>query len=202
LRSRNPAIGFIYAKSAEIPIGTGSSLTIQILPMRSAIAQILTILRIPISKFLDPSFISPFVTGIFDDQSLHGRGRTTDRAEICAELAARNIDLVPTDMQLGVEHHPCVDVVPFMELRVKMLELSEDELYGFCAELECGVRIWGRTPWLKRCWEFTETFFTKWGRFLDVETVELTNFWRGLRSEEPFIIKYERLEVDDGFMHL
>ncbi|KAF8542800.1 hypothetical protein BDD12DRAFT_641257, partial [Trichophaea hybrida] len=96
--------------------------------------------------------------------------------------------LVPTRLQLEVEHHPYIDTIPAGAVRDRILEallneatpLDQEEL---CRDIERGLRVWGKTPWDERCWEWSPAFVDNWTWLFDRESLQATNFWRVHRGE-------------------
>ncbi|KAH7006820.1 hypothetical protein EDB80DRAFT_717888 [Ilyonectria destructans] len=86
-------------------------------------------------------------------------------------------DLVPTDVQLTVPHHPTLDTIPWPGFRSKVIAAihSDPPLIDredFCLDLlNDGLRCWGFTnedslpsaaPWDARNWEAAPWFLKKW----------------------------------------
>ncbi|KAH8162929.1 hypothetical protein CIB48_g5330 [Xylaria polymorpha] len=105
--------------------------------------------------------------------------------------------LVPTDTQIGVRHHPYIDIFPFGCLRDKLILLGgtidEDEL---CADLggksstaeHTGLIMWG-DPWDPMAWELSEYVAIKWARLLNGcdKLLIATDYWRTRRGEPPLM---------------
>ncbi|KAF9880617.1 hypothetical protein CkaCkLH20_01659 [Colletotrichum karsti] len=106
--------------------------------------------------------------------------------------------LAPTNMQLGIKHHPWLDLFPLPRLRdnllVAVLSMTveeEEELFSYIigsaggkAEW-AGLVVWGE-PWDPRNWEVTPPFLHRWGFLLRgcSELMHSTNYWRGRRGEK------------------
>lgn len=104
-------------------------------------------------------------------------------------IGHRAPDLAPTRLQLEIQHHPYIDIIPFRGLRDNFLmaldsdALDEGEL---CADIERYLRIWGRLVWDARSYEWAPEFVEKWMWLMDVEALNVSNFWRAQRGEPPF----------------
>lgn len=104
-------------------------------------------------------------------------------------IKQRAPDLAPTQLQLEIQHHPYIDVIPFSEFRNNILlaldsdALDEEEL---CGDVERYLRIWGRLVWDARSYEFALEFLEKWGWLVDGDVVGVSNFWRAQRGESLF----------------
>ncbi|GKT92669.1 hypothetical protein CT0861_06176 [Colletotrichum tofieldiae] len=107
--------------------------------------------------------------------------------------------LVPTTLQMSIEHHPLVDLFPSSKMRDNFLaamvgiwdEDKEDELWVDLVETGGGLEgtgliVWGE-PWDARNWEATVPFLRKWGWIIQGcnDLLEATNFWRRKRGERP-----------------
>ncbi|RYP00176.1 hypothetical protein DL764_006607 [Monosporascus ibericus] len=100
--------------------------------------------------------------------------------------------LKPTLLQLTVNHHPWIDILPFPEIRDNLLRHDENsydkkelcrDLRGFQAVADGygGMIAWG-DPWDSRGWEVTEAFAFKWPWVVKDchELLESTNYWRAI----------------------
>jgi hypothetical protein len=101
--------------------------------------------------------------------------------------------LMPTETQVGVRHHPYIDLFPFRSLRDQLILLEgcidEDEL---CADLggknsgteHTGLIVWS-DPWDPMGWELSEYVATKWARVFGgcEEILMATDYWRRQRGE-------------------
>ena len=107
--------------------------------------------------------------------------------------------LVPTALQLAVEHHPWIDFLPCPRMRDNFLrrvrdhgEDSVDE-DALCVDIvdaasarepgDVCLVTWGH-PWELSEWEVTEAFWKKWSWLLEgcSELLMSTNFWRAKRG--------------------
>ncbi|QGI75243.1 hypothetical protein CEK25_000149 [Fusarium fujikuroi] len=111
--------------------------------------------------------------------------------------------LRPTKLQIEIEHHPWVDLLPFPQLRDNMLKgytngvFDEDEL---CIDIlglmssqgldDAYLIVWGEAHDGKS-WEVSVGFLKKWGWLLKgcSELVESTNRWRQQRGEAKLNIQ-------------
>ncbi|KZL81596.1 hypothetical protein CI238_10616 [Colletotrichum incanum] len=87
--------------------------------------------------------------------------------------------LVPTTLQMSIEHHPWVDLFPSPKMRDNFLAAmvgNWDEDTGGGME-GTGLIVWGE-PWDARSWEATVPFLRKWGWILHGchDLLEATNF--------------------------
>ncbi|KAM0123527.1 hypothetical protein ACHAP3_011062 [Botrytis cinerea] len=111
--------------------------------------------------------------------------------------------LSPTSLQSSAVHHPWIDLLPWPELRDRILFLSindridEDELWYDLVEFdtvrtrdEVSLIIWGE-PWDPRGWEVSIGFLRKWGWLLkgSLDVLEGTNYWRHKRGERMLSVK-------------
>jgi hypothetical protein len=105
--------------------------------------------------------------------------------------------LHPTELQLGIPHHPYVDIIALRPLRDTIIRFgSAVNGHEFCADLmgngldgKHGVIVWGEA-WDPSAWEVTETFARKWSWLLAhvPETIEFTNRWRAKRDEPMLVL--------------
>ncbi|KAH7182010.1 hypothetical protein DER46DRAFT_568590 [Fusarium sp. MPI-SDFR-AT-0072] len=111
--------------------------------------------------------------------------------------------LRPTKLQIEIEHHPWVDLLPFPQLRDNMLKgytsgvFDEDEL---CIDIlglmssqdldDAYLIVWGEAH-DGSSWEVSVGFLRKWGWLLKgcPELVESTNRWRQQRGEAKLNIQ-------------
>lgn len=111
--------------------------------------------------------------------------------------------LRPTRLQIEIEHHPWVDLLPFPQLRDNMLKgytggvFDEDEL---CIDIlglmssqgldDAYLIVWGEAH-DGSSWEVSVGFLRKWGWLLKgcPELVESTNRWRQQRGEAKLNIQ-------------
>lgn len=110
-------------------------------------------------------------------------------------------DLRPTTTQIVKSHHPAIDVLPFPDLRSRLIKgLSQDPPLlnesDFWEDLQAGAIIcWGNAnaelggggvPWDARSWEAKPWFLDKWRHVLGDEHGELwqaSRWWREMRGE-------------------
>ncbi|KAK2610897.1 hypothetical protein N8I77_004288 [Diaporthe amygdali] len=125
-------------------------------------------------------------------------------AQIRSKFSAAPKDLQPVDVQITVEHHVYLDVIPFPSFRERTLKalacdpplFDEDELcYDIC-NLE-GLIVWGSQgnnqgmdacrPWDMRCWEPKPWFLRKY-HFLvggwEDEMWRAARWWHAMRNEK------------------
>jgi hypothetical protein len=105
--------------------------------------------------------------------------------------------LAPTFLQRSVRHHPWLDLLPFPQLRDNILlylhtsQINEEdmitELICGCLDLaatdEASMIVWA-DPWDAAQWEFSPSFFVRWGFLLQgcQDMIQTTNLWRSRRS--------------------
>ncbi|KAI5797811.1 hypothetical protein EDC01DRAFT_727491 [Geopyxis carbonaria] len=180
------AVGYISpATAADLPTEVTPFITIPVIPIRIAILMNLEVLGLSLANYQPDSSRSPFLTGNFPNLS----PQPLPPAVISAHLAVRAPDLVPTELQCRVDHHPYLDVLPFRGFRDRLLAVllregqdavDQAELAG---DVEKGLRVWGKCSWDRRGCEWTAAFVTKWAWLVDEEALEATNFWRVQRGE-------------------
>ncbi|OJD16936.1 hypothetical protein AJ78_02918 [Emergomyces pasteurianus Ep9510] len=115
-------------------------------------------------------------------------------------------DLRPSSVQITVQHHPYIDILPSPTLRNNLItrpgEFDEDE---FFYDMLTGLVCWGNggigkrdrqvstgyassgTPWDVRSWEAKMWFLKKYWALLggeDGELVRQSEWWRSLRGED------------------
>ncbi|OHE92576.1 hypothetical protein CORC01_12155 [Colletotrichum orchidophilum] len=108
-------------------------------------------------------------------------------------------NMLPTALQMSVEHHPWIDFFPHARMRDNFLRIvaehgedyvDEDEICRDVVDVGAGAGVehaalivWGE-PWDPRGWEATEPFLRKWGWLLAgcTEMLEGTNYWREKRG--------------------
>lgn len=102
--------------------------------------------------------------------------------------------LRPTALQAQVPHSPFVDCIPFPAARDRIIKAKGFVNIDMLADdvMRMGIRCWGRRPWDGRAWELPEQFVEKWWWILDEDLVEMTNYWREERGEEPLVWPGER----------
>jgi len=113
-------------------------------------------------------------------------------------------DLRPTKEQVSIKHAAYVDVMPFPEVRTRIIELvahdpplfDEDEFWadiesggltcwGSIAVRAGGPSIAGGAPWDARSWEAKTWFLAKWSFIVGDEDGELSRssaWWREMRG--------------------
>ena len=114
--------------------------------------------------------------------------------------APRPPSLTPTSLQLGVPHHPWIDLLPLPRMRDNLLMatcvsgmLSDDDEDQLWTDLvECagstteatGMIVWGDAS-DPRNWEATIPFLKRWWGLLEGcdEILQATNDWRRRRGE-------------------
>lgn len=122
----------------------------------------------------------------------------------CASVSESRISLCPTSLrptslQQEIPHHPWIDLFPIPQMRDNLLEKYEDfDETALCNDLvdfydvsndETGLIVW-RTPWHPSGWEVSETFLRKWNWVVKGcdDLIKSTNYWRGIRGEEPLVL--------------
>ncbi|KAJ5948009.1 hypothetical protein N7466_001024 [Penicillium verhagenii] len=108
--------------------------------------------------------------------------------------------LRPTALQQEISHHPWIDLFPFPQMRDNLLRRYDDEEFdesALCNDLvdfydvsneETGLIVW-REPWQPTGWEVSETFLRRWAWVVKGcdDLVKSTNYWRGIRGEDPLV---------------
>lgn len=109
-------------------------------------------------------------------------------------------NLVPTNLQSTMAHHPWIDLFPLPRLRDNMLralyeDLPDEEgekLWNDLMESTCdenghwnGLIIWGE-PYNAANWELSDTFLRTWSCLIEgcPELIQSTNHWRSIRGED------------------
>jgi hypothetical protein len=104
--------------------------------------------------------------------------------------------LQPTQLQRKMAHHPWIDILPDPRMRDNLLLAGDSyddmeicaDLVGFFSESKgrTGLVVWGE-PWDIDGWEVTESFVEHWGWTNRgcKQLLKATNYWRGLRGDEP-----------------
>ena len=108
----------------------------------------------------------------------------------------------PTYLQLTVEHHPWLDLLPWPVMRDNILLALENDwddtdlcrdLVEFCQEPKelTGFIIWGE-PWDPSGWEVTAGFFRKWAWSIRgcPDLLRSTNRWREKRGGKKLFRQY------------
>ena len=106
-------------------------------------------------------------------------------------------NLRPTYLQITVEHHPWIDLLPDPTMRDNILLLgSEFDDEPLCHDIvdnrhgdqSEGLIVWG-DPWDPECWEIGENFCRKWGWIVQGchNLFRATNKWRVSRGEPKLL---------------
>ncbi|KAK8128454.1 hypothetical protein PG984_009562 [Apiospora sp. TS-2023a] len=165
-----------------------------------------TLLGIPSERMCPPETQSPFFRPGLDE--LSGVHAISTVQKIFRTLKP---DLRPGCEQVTVAHHPFIDCLPFPTLRRNLLvhraHIDAEQLQFDVIE---GLVCWGGagiskrdskdstgcastgTPWDVRSWEAKECFLRKYWTLLggeDGELVRQSEWWRGIRGEEPLRIE-------------
>ncbi|KAJ5387320.1 hypothetical protein N7509_009861 [Penicillium cosmopolitanum] len=131
--------------------------------------------------WLDEDAISPWCAGVPESQ-----------------ISYYPPSLRPTSLQQDVCHHPWIDLFPIPQMRDNLLQKYGDfDEYALCNDLvdfydvsndETGLIVWSN-PWLPSGWEVSETFLRKWSWVVKGcdDLAKSTNYWRGIRGEEPLV---------------
>ncbi|KAH6646717.1 hypothetical protein BKA67DRAFT_580381 [Truncatella angustata] len=141
------------------------------------------------TAWLDAEAVSPF-------------GRAGTASGLAAMLPSCPNSLRPTPLQLAIEHHPWIDILPCPILRNNVLQaaevlglIDEDDLCHDVVEPGDGLGrsafiVWGN-PWDTSGWEVTPEFVRKWGGLLHgcQELLAATNTWREKRGERRLILE-------------
>lgn len=147
---------------------------------------------------------------IFDDETgspfnrdwIESRG-SMQLAQIRSKFSSAPRDLQPVDVQITVEHHVYLDVIPFPSFRERALKaiahdpplLDEDELCCDICSRE-GLIVWGSQgndrgmeagrPWDMRSWEPKPWFLRKYDFLVggwDDEMWRAARWWHMMRNE-------------------
>ena len=131
--------------------------------------------------WLDEETISPWYAGV-----------SKTRLSLCPA------NLRPTSLQQEISHHPWIDLFPIPQMRDNLLQRYGDfDETDLCNDLvdfydvsndETGLIVW-REPWHPSGWEVSETFLHKWDWVVKGcdDLAKSTNYWRGIRGEEPLV---------------
>jgi hypothetical protein len=174
------SVGYIQSFAEDIQENMTPYLTISIVPVRCAVETNLAVLAIDESQYQADNALSPFRNGVF--------ACSMDLQNILSSLAVGAPNLLPTQLQLEVDHHPYIDIVPSASIRDRLLGALFSESFAsnqeeLCRDIEWGLVVWGKASWDERSWEWTAEFVEKWSWLFDQETLESTNFWRTQRGE-------------------
>lgn len=147
-------------------------------------------------------FFDDDATSPFNRDWMESKG-SIQLSYVRSKFAATPRDLQPVDVQIMVEHHIYLDVIPFPSFRERALEalardpllLDEDELCYDITNRE-GLVVWGSQgndqgmgacrPWDMRSWEPKPWFLRKY-HFLtgvwDDEMWRAARWWHSMRNE-------------------
>ncbi|SPN99603.1 uncharacterized protein DNG_02455 [Cephalotrichum gorgonifer] len=143
--------------------------------------------RLNVTSFWQLDAASPFTTGSATPQH---------------ELP---VSFRPTPSQLLVPHHPIIDILPWPNVREKLIGIMQlpDEvrpegaegpmaLLNFAYDIEDGaegIRIWGADVYDPGAWEVGQVLFERWWFLFDREIVANSNRWRMLRGASALRLK-------------
>lgn len=168
------------------------------------------LLGIPRERMCPPETQSPFFRPGIDSPSSSSSSADAIRT-VQQIFRTLKPDLRPGREQVAVAHHPFIDCLPFPTLRRNLLvhgaHIDAEQLQLDVVE---GLVCWGGagisrrdskdaaggaptgTPWDVRSWEAKEGFLLKYWTMLggeDGELVRQSEWWRGIRGEEPLCIE-------------
>ncbi|KAI3318698.1 hypothetical protein HD806DRAFT_309685 [Xylariaceae sp. AK1471] len=111
----------------------------------------------------------------------------------------------PTLSQLSMPHHPIIDLLPWPNVRDRILMLMSlpDEarppvvagplaVVQLAYDLEDaaeGIRIWSDNPYEPTSWEIGQVLFERWWFIFDRQVIDQSNYWRKLRGAATLTIK-------------
>lgn len=110
----------------------------------------------------------------------------------------------PTTAQLSIPHHPLFDILPWPELRTKLIcvfalpeQQRPENARGSMALLQVAYDIEDVTDGFRvngegmerEDWEVGEAFFKNWWWALDRHIVETSNAWRQRRGQNQLSIR-------------
>ncbi|TGJ80186.1 hypothetical protein E0Z10_g8585 [Xylaria hypoxylon] len=111
----------------------------------------------------------------------------------------------PTVSQSSIPHHPVIDLLPWPNVRDRIIllmglpdEARPPSLAGPLAiaqlayDLEDtaeGVRIWGDDPCEPTAWEIGQVLFERWWFVFDRQVIDQSNYWRKLRGAATLCIE-------------
>lgn len=167
-------------------------------PMSYLYAQLLNSQHLGYTKedLLDYDAVSKFCLDKSDAGAVVARTGTVGR-----RWGHISPDLHPTEAQMTQEHHPYIDLIPWAEMRNRVLlaaaspDFDEDD---FCFDMmHGGLRCWGSmrgslhgrgegSPWDARSWEALPWWLEKWGFLAGGEESEVhrnSAWWRAMRGE-------------------
>jgi hypothetical protein len=176
------AAGYIQPFAEDIQENMTPYLTISIVPVRNAVKTNLVVLGIDEGQYQSDNALSPFRNG--------GFACSMNLQQVLSGVAKHAPNLLPTQLQLEVDHHPYIDIIPSASIRDRLLGALFSESFPsdqeeLCRDIEWGLVVWGKASWDERSWEWTADFVEKWCWLFDQETLESTNFWKTQRGESP-----------------
>jgi hypothetical protein len=108
-------------------------------------------------------------------------------------------NLMPTEAQLALPHHPAIDVLPWPAVRNRLIKMynmpsdlwprhpedgTESSFIRFIYDMEDGgVRVTGPDPAKESAWEIEQRFFECWWWALDQAIVANSNLKRLARGQ-------------------
>lgn len=108
-------------------------------------------------------------------------------------------NLMPTDAQLTIPHHPAIDILPWPAVRNRLIKMynmpsdlwprhpsdgTESSLVRFVYDMEDGgIIVTGADPAKESAWEIDQRFFENWWWALDQAIVANTNLKRLQRGQ-------------------
>lgn len=111
----------------------------------------------------------------------------------------------PTICQIEIPHHPIVDLLPWPQVRNKLLSIltlpdaarppgtaGSMVFVNLAYDLEDnaeGVRIYNGDPYDPESWEVGQVLFERWWFLFDREIIERSNRWRASRGAPPLRLK-------------
>ncbi|KAI0106193.1 hypothetical protein GGR51DRAFT_175275 [Nemania sp. FL0031] len=111
----------------------------------------------------------------------------------------------PTLSQSSIPHHPVIDLLPWPNVRDRIIMLMglPDEarppaaagplaIAQLAYDLEDaaeGARIWGDDPCEPTSWEIWQILFERWWFVFDRQVIEQSNYWRKLRGAAALSVK-------------
>ncbi|KAK8079727.1 hypothetical protein PG997_007545 [Apiospora hydei] len=203
IRHRGGAQSFSAAAAAGDPYA--NHLRLETVCTLDALFSLGTLLGIPSERMCPRETPSPFFRSGMNEYS-------ADAIDTVQKIfRTLKPDLRPGREQVTVAHHPFIDCLPFPTLRRNLLlhragvdaeQLQFDVIEGLVCWGGAGVsrrdsrdstgRASTGTPWDVRSWEAKECFLRKYWTMLGGEEGELvrqSEWWRGIRGEEPLRIE-------------
>ncbi|KAI0458778.1 hypothetical protein F5B21DRAFT_459405 [Xylaria acuta] len=111
----------------------------------------------------------------------------------------------PTLSQSTIPHHPVIDLLPWPNVRnriIMLLGLPDDArppaaagplaIAQLAYDLEDGaegIRIWGDDPCEPTSWEVGQVLFERWWFVFDRQVINQSNYWRKLRGAGVLTVK-------------